>query len=161
MSRRHESREPTLDFDAFHGSLGPMLPITPAPRRRLWMDATVERWANRCLPLLIANESGWVLANPIGFHAVWTGDQTAAATTIEFDSEHVPVPPPVESHFGYGVITWSVPYLFRTPPGYNLLVRGPSNWPRHGISALEGVIETDWSVASFTMNWNSHAPAPS
>jgi hypothetical protein len=43
--------------------------------------------------------------------------------------------------------------MFRTPPGYNLLARGPSNWPKDGAYALDGIVETDWAVATFTMNW--------
>ena len=111
-----------------------------------------ERWANRCLPLLVANQAGWVLLNPVAFRATWSGGTSASATTIDL-TEDLPHPWPVESHFGYGIITWSVPYLFRTPSGYNLLARGPANWPKDGIYALEGLVETDWSVAPFTMNW--------
>jgi hypothetical protein len=62
------------------------------------------------------------------------------------------------SHFGSGILTWNLPYLFRTPPGYNLLVRGPANWPKDGASALEGIVETDWSPATFTMNWKLTRP---
>jgi hypothetical protein len=43
--------------------------------------------------------------------------------------------------------------LFRTPPGYNLLVRGPANRPKDAVSPLEGVVETDWASASFSMSW--------
>ena len=43
--------------------------------------------------------------------------------------------------------------MFRTSPGYNLLVRGPANWPKDGISPLEGVVETDWLGATFSVNW--------
>jgi hypothetical protein len=43
--------------------------------------------------------------------------------------------------------------LFRTPPGYNLLVRGPANYPKDGVCALEGIVETDWASASFSMSW--------
>jgi hypothetical protein len=32
-------------------------------------------------------------------------------------------------------------------------VRGPANWSKAGAYALEGVVETDWSIATFTMNW--------
>ncbi len=117
-----------------------------------------ERWANRCLPLLVANQAGWVLLNPIAFRATWSGGSSTSATTIEL-TEDLPHPWPVESHFGYGILTWSVPYLFRTPPGYNLLARGPANWPKDGICALEGLVETDWSVATFTMNWKLTRPA--
>jgi len=58
-----------------------------------------------------------------------------------------------ESHFGYGILTWKIPFLFETEPGYNLLARGPSNCPKDGISPLEGIIESDWASATFTMNW--------
>jgi hypothetical protein len=43
--------------------------------------------------------------------------------------------------------------LFRTPPGYDLLVRGPANHPKDAVSALEGIVETDWASSSFSMNW--------
>src|SRR3954447_4687991 len=139
--------------------LDPKAPtVEPASRWRGWMNDTDERWANRCLPLLIANESGWVLLNSHAFSAVWSGGRDPGATAIDFEADDVMTPPPVSSHFGYGVITWVVPYLFRTPPGYNLLARGPSNWPKDGIAALDGVIETDWAVATFTMNWKLTRP---
>ncbi len=56
------------------------------------------------------------------------------------------------------MLTWHLPYLFRTPEGYNMQVRGPTNWPKDGVSPLDGVVETDWSVASFTMNWKLTRP---
>ena len=33
------------------------------------------------------------------------------------------------------------------------MVRGPTNTPKDGIVALDGVIETDWAHSTFTMNW--------
>lgn len=116
------------------------------------MDETHKGWANRCLPLIVANEAGWVLLNPYAFEATWNGEAGTAGLTITFDDDDVPLPRP-ESRFGYGIITWLVPYLFRTTPGYNLLARGPANWPKDGVCALEGLVETDWAVATFTMNW--------
>lgn len=131
----------------------PLLPIAPAARRRAWMDEAKDHWPNRCLPLLIANESGWTLANPVAFEAVWGGDEKPESIQIEFKGEHDRLHPPVVSHFGFGVLTWSIPYVFRTPPGYNLLARGPANLPKDGIWPLEGVVESDWAFANFTMNW--------
>jgi hypothetical protein len=61
--------------------------------------------------------------------------------------------PLVVSWFGEGIATWRIPLLFRTGPDYNLLVRGPANYPKPGAFALEGLVETDWSAATFTMNW--------
>jgi hypothetical protein len=57
------------------------------------------------------------------------------------------------SHFGAGIVTWNLPLLFRTPPGFDLLARGPANWVKDGVTPLEGIIETDWTAATFTMNW--------
>jgi hypothetical protein len=135
----------------------PIVPIVPAPRRRAWMDSAKDHWPNRCLPLLIANETGWVMLNTHPFRATWDGGQSGAAVTIEFPGEE-PTPVPVSSHFGMGIITFRVPFIFRTPPGWNLLARGPANLPKDGISALEGVVETDWSYANFTMNWQITRP---
>src|SRR3954449_12981067 len=41
--------------------------------RRDWMDDTPNKFAYRCLPLTIANQTGWFVYNPVGFTAVWTG----------------------------------------------------------------------------------------
>jgi hypothetical protein len=62
------------------------------------------------------------------------------------------------SHFGSGIVTWTLPWLFRSPPGYNMLVRGPANSPKDGIAPLEGLVETDWTPATFTMNWKMTRP---
>jgi hypothetical protein len=48
--------------------------------------------------------------------------------------------------------------VIRTPPGINLMAMGPINRPKHGIAPLSGIIETDWSPYSFTMNWSFTAP---
>jgi hypothetical protein len=117
-----------------------------------------DRWANRCLPLLMANEGGWTIMNEHAFEVVWDGGPAAESLTVRFDDPDVPTPPPVQSHFGYGILTWAVPLLFRTPEGWNLLARGPANWPKDGIAPLEGLVETDWSVATFTMNWKLTRP---
>jgi Family of unknown function (DUF6065) len=135
----------------------PEIEIVPASRWRDWMDGTSDRWANRCLPLLMANESGWSLLNPHGFAATWQGGKRDDSVRIDFD-EPVPRDTVVASIFGYGIVTWSVPYLFRTDPGWNLLARGPMNEPRDGAGPLEGLVETDWASATFTMNWKLTRP---
>src|SRR5262249_24493279 len=72
------------------------------------------------------------------------------------------LPPTVQvqamSRVGSGILTWTIPYVFRTPPGWNLLCRGPANYVKDGVSPLEGLIETDWSFASFSMNWKLTRP---
>ena len=126
-------------------------PLVCAPSSRAWMDATDERFAYRCLPLLIANQAGWFVLNDCHFEAIWDGKQDPSGVRIRHLSKHATGS--VTSHFGDGIITWHISYLFRTPAGYNLLVRGPSNYPKDGVQALEGIVESDWSYATFTMNW--------
>jgi hypothetical protein len=130
--------------------------LVPADRTRQWMEETSLRFAYRCLPLSIANQSGWFILNPQRFRVAWNGDDGTDAILFDFFGEP-PVASPA-SHFGYGILTWNLPFLFRTPPGWNLLARGPSNWPKDGIAPLEGVVETDWAVATFTMNWKFTSP---
>jgi hypothetical protein len=64
----------------------------------------------------------------------------------------------ISSHFGVGTVTFSIPFLFRTPPGINLWVKGPTNWIKDGAQALEGIVETDWAPSTFTMNWKLTRP---
>lgn len=131
--------------------------LRPAAAKRDWMDATPERFAYRCLPLAIANSHGWVIGSPCGFRARWNGGKGAEAVQIECDAgadlAHRPV-----SLFGAGTITFHVEALFRTSPGWNLWIGGPPNAAKHGLAPLAGVIETDWSPYTFTMNWRFTKP---
>lgn len=141
---------------AYRVSARPLMPIVPAAANREWMDRTSGRFAYRCLPLLIANQSGWMILNSAKVTAIWDGSESASGLQVECTQNGgVCV---TSSHFGHGILTWTLPYLFRTPPGYNLLVRGPANYPKDGVSALEGVVESDWTEGSFTMNWQITRP---
>lgn len=122
----------------------------PAPLERAWMDATDQRFAYRCLPLNIANAHGWELLCVTGFSAIWDGRPAIDAIRITPDPGSTP---PAISHFGSGVLTFHVPCLFRTPEGTDLFVTGPINRPKDSIAALSGIVETDWSPFTFTMNW--------
>ena len=130
--------------------------IVPASPDRWWMDFGTNGWANRCLPLRIANQNGWWILNVADFEVAWTGSNQREA--IKFLTKVGSTPPLVSSMFGYGVVTWSLPYLFRTPKGIDLVVRGPVNTPKDGIIALDGIVETDWLPFPFTMNWRFTRP---
>jgi LPS sulfotransferase NodH len=128
------------------------LQLFPAPASRDWMDKTHQHFANRCLPMLMANQSGWFLVSKLDVSVVWNGGQAKESLSIT-TSPGVRGHAPAVSIFGHGILTWHIPYLFRTPAGFNLLARGPANWPRENAFALEGLVETDWAVATFTMNY--------
>lgn len=126
--------------------------IRPAPATRPWMDATPESFAYRCLPLNIANAHGWEVLSPCGFEATWNGAMTTNGISITPDWGSDPHRVPV-SIFGQGVLSFHFEGLVRTPPGWNLWVGGSPNRIKDGIQPLNGIIETDWSPFSFTMNW--------
>ena len=156
------------------------MPLCPAPVDRAWMEAAPQRAPYRCLPLVIANQSGWWIPCPASFTATWDGRLAKENVQIIFDppggtsggldffapivvsadqpSPVIPNDPRVSSHFGNGVVTFTIPFLFRTPPGINLWVKGPTNYIKDGVQPLEGVVETDWLSATFTMNWKLTRP---
>ncbi|MCV7438877.1 DUF6065 family protein [Mycobacterium seoulense] len=127
-------------------------PISPAPISRRWMSEMRQGRPHRCLPMLIANQSGWEVRNRSAFTATWMGGDDRSSLSIAPDTRQSGQFLP-SSHFGYGILTWHLAILFRTPPGYNLLVRGPANYPKDAICPLEGIVETDWSSSSFSINW--------
>jgi Family of unknown function (DUF6065) len=100
--------------------------IRPASAKRAWMDETPESFSYRCLPLNIANAHGWELLNPCEFEAQWNGRSDTNAITIRAQpgrrTEGL-----ATSLFGQGVITFHIPGIFRTPPGWNLWIGGYSN----------------------------------
>jgi len=150
------------------------LPLKRAPVQRDWME--VSRGTYRCLPLAIANQSGWLLHSPATFYARWNGGparsdlwigseptplNASASISVWAGAPQTPVAgthPAIKSHFGLGVLTFGIPYVFRTPPGINLWLKGPSNYVKDGACALEGVVETDWTAFTFTMNWKLTRP---
>ena len=131
--------------------------IRPASARRDWMDATPESFAYRCLPLNIANAHGWEILSPCGFEAEWNGGAAVDDVVVRVDPGAEPHHAPV-ALFGSGVLTFHVEGLLRTSPGINVWVGSPPNAMKDGLAPLSGVIETDWSPFTFTMNWRFTRP---
>ena len=122
--------------------------IRPAPATRAWMDASPEAFAYRCLPLNIANAHGWEILCPCDSEAYWTGGPLAGDVQVRASGANAPV-----GLFGQGVLTFHIQALFRTPPGWNIWIGGTPNQGKDGIFPLTGIVETDWSPYTFTMNW--------
>jgi len=125
--------------------------LVPAPVERDWMERTDSGFAYRCLPLNIANAHGWLILNEAPFIAEWSGGAGLDAVTVHPASSGGVMLG--SSHFGSGVLTFHVNALFRTDPSWDLLVTGPFNRPKDAIQPLSGIVETDWSPFTFTMNW--------
>lgn len=129
-----------------------IFPIERAEYTRDWMDQYPHAFAYRCLPLKIANESGWLVRCPVDFDAEYINDE------IAFDSVKIHIHGEsfykdyIRSHFGRGVVTFSLPYIFRTPEPWCIWARGYPNYYKDGVSFLEGIIETYWLHSTFTYN---------
>lgn len=133
---------------------GHELLIRPARAERAWMDAHADGHPYRCLPMRIANQSGWEVGSPVGFTAIWNGGAGKDCLAI------LPDEPTdrIRSHFGGGIFTYLLPALFRLEPGYDLLVQGPPNMPVRGASPLSGIVEADWLVGAVSMHWQMTEP---
>ncbi|MEF9425558.1 DUF6065 family protein [Xanthomonas citri pv. viticola] len=129
--------------------------VRTAPQERSWMNSTSQKFAYRCLPMAVANSHGWHICNGSSFSAEWDGSESVSGIVITPDDDQSAG---VSSHFGYGILTFSVPCVFRTDAGVDLMVTGPFNSPKDGIYALSGIVETDWSPSTFTMNWKFTRP---
>src|SRR5262245_45441432 len=79
-------------------------PLTPVKSDRSWMDETTDHYAYRCIPLSIANASGWELALPFAFSAAWHGGVNQG--DIQIVSHDPRAHHFVTSHFGHGVLTF-------------------------------------------------------
>jgi len=150
-----ETMQAYLDAYMIH-SIAP--DFVPARPRRKWMDTFMDRQPYRCLPLTMANSTGWELTCPFDLEIKWTGGPRNEHLTITSPDKSAFLPSFVSSHFQKGIVTFHTGYLFRTPPGWAVWCMGPPNWPKDGIYPLSGLIETDWLPFPFTMNWQMTRP---
>jgi Family of unknown function (DUF6065) len=150
------SRLPRLEFKALRlldWGWGEAWQLRPSPPRRHWMDELPH--AYKCLPLVIANQWGWQILCPTDIVITWNGDPNLAGLQIDVAPQFLPA---VKSQFGSGIVTFSPPWLFRTPPGWDLYLKGPSNRWKSNCTPLEGVVETWWLNYTFTINWKVVEP---
>src|SRR5207247_1680535 len=96
--------------------------LEPAPMRRAWMDA--QPYAYQCPPLAVANQWGWQILCPTDVLVAWDGTPDPPGVRIRVDPRYSAA---IKSQFGQGIVTFGPPWLFRTPTGWNLHVKGPSN----------------------------------
>jgi len=124
--------------------------IRPCKVKREWMDTIPGKYVYRCIPLLAANTMGWEILNPSASEVSWDGGDLTNALRIDTDE---PGKLTAASHFGSGMVTWYMPFLFRTSPDLGLLVTGPSNHEHNKAVPLDAFVRTDWLPFPFTMNW--------
>jgi hypothetical protein len=131
-SQETPSSETKYELIAYQIRRSCTAPLIPAPLARKWMDDAPQKFPYRCLPLTMANQYGWEIHSTRHFRATWDGRTTQKGISVEtlYGDGGVQL----YSHFGSGVLTFTLPFLFRTPPGWNLMVRGPTNKPKGGLA---------------------------
>lgn len=147
---------PRMDFRALRlmpEGWGAGWGLRPSPARRAWMDEQAHSY--QCLPLVLANQWGWQVLCPTDVRATWDGTAGIEGLRIEMDGVYAPA---IKSQFGAGILTFSPPWLFRTPSGWDLYLKGPSNRWKANCHPLEGIIETWWLNYTFTINWKLIEP---
>ena len=135
-----------------------LLTIEPARKTRNWMDESSGKYAYNCLPLVVANQLGWVVKAFYSFDVTWDGGNRKDSIKFSFDQSEQEMSQFVVSHFGQGIISFKLPWVFRTDPGIGLIVRGPSNQWVNGAHALDGFVESWGLESTFTMNWKITIP---
>jgi len=132
--------------------------IVPGRSQRDWMDAFPDRHPYRCLPLTMANSTGWEILCPIDVKIVWDGGPMENNIQLYTTGGAGALVGFADSHFRRGIVTFHTGHLFRTPPGWGVWAMGAPNYPKDGIAPLTGLIETDWLPFPFTMNWQMTRP---
>ena len=105
--------------------------------------------------MVIANQWGWQILCPTEVAVTWDGTPNPSGVSVDVAPQYRPA---IKSQFGSGIVTFSPPWLFRTPSGWDLYLKGPSNRWKDNCVPLEGVIETWWLNYTFTLNWKLVQP---
>ena len=138
-----------------------------------------------CLPLTIGNQYGFVLKTEMAFEVEWDGGDSPDSVHIAFfPDQECSVNycqceakrstslelvdgkycwsrgqyPKVYTSFGHGILTLTYPFVFRTPPGVNLMTINPPNEVLPNITVMTGVVETDNLRRDFTFNLKIQQP---
>jgi hypothetical protein len=130
--------------------------VQPLPMKRSWMNEVVGTNAYQCVPMNIANQSGWVVLNPAEFCATWDGGPTNEHLQVHYHED--PKINFAQSHLHNGTLTIVPDFIIRTPEGISTLVSGVPNYPIPRLTPLQAVIETDWLTFTFTYNFKFNIP---
>jgi len=135
--------------------------VRPARAKRQWMDDFPDRHAYRCLPLSIANASGWEVLCPVPVEVRWNGGMAKEDIEV-FGLKDLPNGAPIDhfcrSNFSRGIITFHLDYVIETEPDWGIMATGPFNDPKPTAAPLTGIIESEWLPYPFTMNWQLLRP---
>lgn len=116
--------------------------------KRAWFSS----YFYNCLPIVFGNQHGFLLRSTNSYVVRWDGSDANDGVAVHRLDGSRRDDLIVESHFGHGILTVQTRQYFRTPKGVNMMVKAPPNYPVHGLSWMDAVVETDNLRRDFTFN---------
>ena len=91
---------------------------------RDWMDATYNKHAYQCLPLTVANVTGWELILQQDVLVQWDGGNTVPRILEgeKFDDRPIAIPSII------GMMSFTTGWAFNTEDGYSTWISGSPNY---------------------------------
>ena len=117
--------------------------------RRDWMDDTYNKHAYQCLPMTVANVSGWELVLDEDLVVIWEGGNTIVKVLSGGTQKDRQVAHPSM----IGIISLSTGWAINTEEGYATWVTGSPNYFIDGAVPLAATIPSSWWPDEVQMNW--------
>ena len=113
------------------------------------MDATYNKHAYQCLPLTVANVTGWELILQQDVLVQWDGGNTVPRILEgeKFDDRPIAIPSII------GMMSFTTGWAFNTEDGYSTWISGSPNYFVDGAVPLTASIPSYWWPDEFNMNW--------
>jgi len=117
--------------------------------KRDWMDQTYNKHAYQCLPLSVANVSGWELILEQDVVVQWDGGNTVPKVLKgeTYNNRQLTQPSII------GIMSFTVGWAFHTEEGYSTWISGSPNYFVDGAVPLSASIPSYWWPDEFNMNW--------
>lgn len=117
--------------------------------KRDWMDDTYNKHAYQCLPMTVANVSGWELILQQDVVVEWDGTNNPPKVLEgETLSNRAVVIPSI-----IGIMSFATGWAFGTEDGYSTFISGSPNYFIDGAVPLSATIPSFWWPDEFNMNW--------
>lgn len=117
--------------------------------KRDWMDDTYNKHAYQCLPMTVANVSGWELILQQDVVVEWDGTNSPPKVLegATLNDRALVIPSII------GIMSFTTGWTFGTEDGYSTFISGSPNYFVDGAVPLSATIPSFWWPDEFNMNW--------
>jgi len=117
--------------------------------KRDWMDDTYNKHAYQCLPMTVANVSGWELILQQDVVVEWDGTNSPPKVLegATLNDRAIVIPSII------GIMSFTTGWTFGTEDGYSTFISGSPNYFVDGAVPLSATIPSFWWPDEFNMNW--------